>query len=413
MTDYYLAPDGNDGNPGTATRPFGSLQALLDALRAGDTGHVRSGTYRPTGYADTDGTDGTQNAPIQLVGHDDDPVVFDFGDGSYGGLRLWQSDWWELRDFTVRNAPSRGIYVFGGSENVTIENVVVEDSGGDDQETGTGVVIYNAPDAYLRNVVVRGSYNPSRPSDSDGIAVEGSPGTLIEDCAAIGNADDGFDLWLGTDTTIRRSWAIGNGYGPQGNEVGDGDGFKLGGGDVSGDHVVTRCVAYDNLTRGFDTNGATRPVVVANTTALDHPSNYRANSQGRLWNNVSVGGGVNVTPATHHSNSWDEVFAPDEQFQSLDPQDDGFLRLTPNSPYINTGDDPPISLLYVGPAPDLGAFESEPNFVGNPHPISTLGWGPLPPRPEPPISRAGLSRGVVIGAVFGVTYALARGLIDG
>jgi parallel beta-helix repeat protein len=41
----YAAPGGSDGNAGTASAPFRTVQKLVDALQPGQTGCLRSGTY--------------------------------------------------------------------------------------------------------------------------------------------------------------------------------------------------------------------------------------------------------------------------------------------------------------------------------------------------------------------------------
>jgi parallel beta-helix repeat protein len=43
--EYYVAPDGNDSNPGTIDLPWRTLQKAADTMVAGDTTYVRSGTY--------------------------------------------------------------------------------------------------------------------------------------------------------------------------------------------------------------------------------------------------------------------------------------------------------------------------------------------------------------------------------
>ncbi len=44
--DYYVAPDGDDGNPGTAERPFRTIALAVSRLQPGDTLVVRAGAGR-------------------------------------------------------------------------------------------------------------------------------------------------------------------------------------------------------------------------------------------------------------------------------------------------------------------------------------------------------------------------------
>jgi hypothetical protein len=44
-TVYYVAPDGDDGNPGTFDYPWQTIQHAADTLVAGDTVYIRAGTY--------------------------------------------------------------------------------------------------------------------------------------------------------------------------------------------------------------------------------------------------------------------------------------------------------------------------------------------------------------------------------
>jgi hypothetical protein len=43
--DYYVAPGGNDGGPGTLALPWGTIQKAADTLAPGDRALVRAGTY--------------------------------------------------------------------------------------------------------------------------------------------------------------------------------------------------------------------------------------------------------------------------------------------------------------------------------------------------------------------------------
>lgn len=42
---YYVAPDGDDGNPGTISEPWQTVQKATTTLQAGDTVYIRAGTY--------------------------------------------------------------------------------------------------------------------------------------------------------------------------------------------------------------------------------------------------------------------------------------------------------------------------------------------------------------------------------
>ena len=47
-SDFFVAPNGNDTNPGTKAKPLASIQAAAGKLRPGDTCLIRGGTYRET-----------------------------------------------------------------------------------------------------------------------------------------------------------------------------------------------------------------------------------------------------------------------------------------------------------------------------------------------------------------------------
>jgi hypothetical protein len=46
--DHFIAPTGNDANPGTLVAPWRTLQKAADTMVAGDTAFIRAGTYRET-----------------------------------------------------------------------------------------------------------------------------------------------------------------------------------------------------------------------------------------------------------------------------------------------------------------------------------------------------------------------------
>ncbi len=54
----YVAESGNDNNSGTADKPFRTIQAALDKVKAGQTIYVKKGTYTGINYFASSGTEG-------------------------------------------------------------------------------------------------------------------------------------------------------------------------------------------------------------------------------------------------------------------------------------------------------------------------------------------------------------------
>lgn len=62
--DYYVAPTGNDGGPGTQIQPWRTIQHSAELAGPGATVHVAPGTYNETVWIRTSGT---ANAPITYL----------------------------------------------------------------------------------------------------------------------------------------------------------------------------------------------------------------------------------------------------------------------------------------------------------------------------------------------------------
>jgi hypothetical protein len=372
-----VAPDGDDGNAGGRTDPLRGLSAALERAVPGTTVRLRGGTYRPNRTIGGRSLGGTPGEPVVVEADPaaDERPVFDFANADVGGMRFSDCQWLELSGFSVWNAPSRGLFVERGSSDVLVEDVSVFASGGDPDASGVGVFVFDSRRVTLRRVTSQNNYDPSSGgNNADGIAIERSPGTLVESCVSRGNSDDGIDLWQTTETTVRQCWSYDNGYAPDGTAAGDGDGFKLGGGNGSGDNLVRRCLAFDNRVRGFDDNGATRPVTLYNCTAWRNAVDFRLGCRfdleepacpaHRLRNNLSAGGDVQLSPFVDSAaNSWEREI-DDPRFASTDREDEEFLHLSADSPAVDAGVD--VGLSYRGDAPDLGAFEFVPASTPTP-----------------------------------------------
>jgi hypothetical protein len=150
-----------------------------------------------------------------------------------------------LEDMWVSHCLGDGIYIanFGsGARNNLIQDCAVWRLG-DGTTTGT-----NVPDC----IVCTG--NTSTPTQDN----------IIARCFVANGPDDGIDLFRGRGIRIYDSVAYDCGRYWNGNSAGDGNGFKMGGGDNnSGDNWAVGCFALDNDADGFTHNEA------ANTSNTD------------------------------------------------------------------------------------------------------------------------------------------------
>lgn len=83
---FYVSPSGNDGNPGTLSRPFQNLQAAVTHLSPGDTLRVREGTYHGQVRMASSGASGS---PLTLEAYPGETPLLDGADPVTG---TWTSD---------------------------------------------------------------------------------------------------------------------------------------------------------------------------------------------------------------------------------------------------------------------------------------------------------------------------------
>ncbi len=124
---WYVAPWGSDGNPGTFTAPFRTIQYGVARLAPGDRLILRGGTYRETV---TIARQGTPELPIVIQGYGDEQVVIDTGVTAF---RAPGNSDWELYDASigeyrsVRSYPAASIRAYlepvPGYENGRVELV--------------------------------------------------------------------------------------------------------------------------------------------------------------------------------------------------------------------------------------------------------------------------------------------------
>jgi hypothetical protein len=378
---YFVDPvNGNDefagASPSTAFASLGPLttNGRVD-LEPGDVIKLRA--TAPIVAADNVDfylVTGTAADPIVIEPYGDGRPVID-ADGVEGSaIRMEGAQYLTLRGFELKNAGSDGIQVPGAADGsqravgCVFEDLLIHHYGQGDSTEGNGIGFYrDSYDHVLRDVVC---HTGSVDDNSDGFYVGGqnrvfSGGHRFERCVAHHNADDGFDFFRcdpERPSTLVDCVAFANGSDGAG-AVGDGNGFKMGGGWRTGGNHVVRAVSYGNDAIGFDCNGASAANTFDNCTAYDNGT-YGFEFTGDtdpdhvVRNCIAFGdaeGPANLLyNATSESNTWD-LDIEDPEFASVVADEDLFLHLAASSPCIDAGVD--VGVSYVGDAPDLGAYE--------------------------------------------------------
>jgi len=382
---YIVALDGKDDNPGILEQPFRTIAAALEVVGPGDVIYIRGGTYRCERPILIDKS-GAQGNPIGLKAYPGEAPILDFSDVRGASLSV-SGAYWHIKGLVVVNG-YYGVMVWGlGAHHNILEKMTARDNGwgGILFRDGAGYNISLNCDSYQ-------NFDPEFNGDTcDGFSVAffvGQGNTFIGN-RSWNNSDDGYDCWkAGSVVRLERCYAWRNGENIWDHPFfdGNGNGFKLGGGE--GKHILTDCIAWNHTHRGFDLNSNKSGVTLINCTALRNGDwNYRfdwdgwheeATSSCVFSNNISYDGKREdiINPnAKSHNNSWNAdigLTLTEDDFVSLDdsvmsaprnsdgsiPQND-FLRLAPGSAVIDKGAD--VGMPFVGARPDLGSFEYDPN----------------------------------------------------
>jgi len=316
-----VATTGNDGNPGTIAQPLATIQRAVDLVRPGGTIAIRGGSYALTSNLQILHS-GTAGSPITLTSYPGEHVILDGEplpntpaplNGSIPraqrGTIHQEASWWRIVGLELINGPY-GIYCDGCNNNVW-ELLVIHDN----YETG-----FQLQGASSNNLILNlDSYanrDPRKNGESaDGLGIKQGSGTgnVVRGARLWNNVDDGFDAWeFLSPILIEDSMSWGNGFNRWNfpNFSGDGNGFKLGGGDVDppANHVVRNSIAFDNAQRGFIDNGN------PGSLTLDHATAYHnagtgfdfAASTSSLTGNLAADNArpVSLGSSTASGNSW-------------------------------------------------------------------------------------------------------------
>ena len=123
---YYVAPYGDDTNPGTIDMPWRTMRKPANTLQPGETVFVRGGTYREIVAPAFSGLPGQY---ITYQAYPGEEVVIDGGNSRAYGFYLYRINYVRVNGFTIRNAngeegSSAGIELEHSSNNQIINNTI-------------------------------------------------------------------------------------------------------------------------------------------------------------------------------------------------------------------------------------------------------------------------------------------------
>lgn len=264
--NIYVSPDGMYYNTGSKEHPY-DIYTAIQRVVPGQTIILMEGTYKlKTGLTIQRGVDGTEENPIRMIADPEAktrPVIDFMGEGT--GI-LHGGNWWHFYGFDVTNSldGQKGFQVSGN--NNILEQIHTYHNG----NTGIQLSRYNGVDLTIdqwpaNNLILNctswGNADTGY-EDADGFAAKLTigEGNVFDGCVAYNNADDGWDLYAKVATgeigavVIKNCVAYGNGYLEDGTNAGNGNGFKLGGDSLPGQHQLINCIAFNNKAKGIDSN---------------------------------------------------------------------------------------------------------------------------------------------------------------
>lgn len=303
----YASPTGTFQGDGSQSNPYNIQEAVYNAS-PGATIHVMEGTYNLNGRILASGINGSEKQPIKLLAEGD--VTLDYsnmfdseipsgnymkkystvtgyteGDAQTRGLVI-ESDYWYVNGFKILNAGDNGIYI-GGNHN-TIENCITtgcRDTGIQLGRNGSNDISISSWPSY-NTILNCTSYNNDdyTGENADGFACKLTTGVgnVFDGCISYNNSDDGWDLYTKNATdyedimigavTIKNCIAFNHGRTTNGSSksAGDGNGFKLGGEKINGNHIIENCISFNNTCHGFTDNSNPGTITVKNCTGYNN-----------------------------------------------------------------------------------------------------------------------------------------------
>ena len=209
---YYVAPNGNDSNPGDINHPWSTIQHAADTMVAGDTVLIRSGTYHERIKTEHSG-DAASGFIVFSAYPNENPVIDGAGvdtgnngfsvDNSYikilgleicnwpdNGIISSQAGYMEISDCKIHDGGG-GVGLYDGTHDFSVNRVeMYRLNGGFDASPGGGADCYNG---VINDCIVRNCSDPDQAPDGFALGHGGEHNFVFNRCEVYGFFD-GFDI---------------------------------------------------------------------------------------------------------------------------------------------------------------------------------------------------------------------------
>ncbi|MFH0771849.1 MAG: PA14 domain-containing protein [Candidatus Omnitrophota bacterium] len=378
---FYVRPDGNNANSGSANTPqgaFKTIQKAADTLSAGDIAEIQPGTYNEQVTISRSGL-----ANKYITFHANGSVIIDGQNTRPYGVKLSGADYVKLDGFTIRNASDNGIFLDNGATYNIISNNACYSNGA----SGIRLNLSSNRNTVNSNTCYSNGYTKSAYGDRPcGIYLFNSSSyNTLDSNICRNNSSTG--IWLEGSSSycaLKNNKSYSNGYG----------GIIVVGG--TNYNTVSYNLIYSNGYIGVDLSYSAHDNIFKNNTIYNNGSNgIQSNNGGysnNLKNNIIVNNGLNNSSAYGvKMDSGCSVFlyyndvynngqgglknycgvstgigdiCLDPLFKSLDSSNPDFLKLksvstgdSAESPCIDSGSPSEAPLSGSGKRIDIGVYD--------------------------------------------------------
>ncbi len=295
--DLVVSATADEFGIGTEESPM-TINNAIDNLKLGQTIFLKAGTYKFSTSRITLQRNGNVNAYLKMVAYNGGYVKFDFSGQTFSeevslnerGIQI-EGNYWYLNGIHVYGSADNGIFI-SGNYNI-VENCVLEAN----RDTGLQISRRNSTlknfNAWPHNNLVLNctSFNNySIYNEASGFASKLTCGNnnTFDGCISYNNSSNGFDLYTAVSygaigrVIILNCVAFENGKLLNSSTYtdGDGNGFKLGGENIKGNHYVNNCVSFNNASHGFTDNSNPGTITISNCTSYNN--SLKANNKSNI-----------------------------------------------------------------------------------------------------------------------------------